>query len=123
MGEGGGEGKVVGDGSGEMGEDCKVVVGKISVLWGVGGQKRICQHEVVKECGKEFIETPIPTNVGHNYGLAEISSISNGPIGNSHSPNKGQLESGGGDPTRVTMEEEDAPCKIPSKIEEVKVTC
>ncbi len=95
-GEGSGEGKVVGDGNGETGEDCKVVVGKFSILWGVGGQRRIHQHEGVKECGKKFIETPIPTNVGHNYGLANISSKNNRSIGNSHSPDKGQLESGGG---------------------------
>jgi hypothetical protein len=96
------------------------LLGKIFILWGVGDQERIGQHEVVKERGKELIETPIPTNVGHNYGLIEILGKSNGPIGNSRNPNKGQLENGGGDPTRVIVEEKDASCKNSTKIEEVE---
>ncbi len=77
----------------------------------------------MKECGKELTQTPIPTNVGHNYGLVEILDKNNGPIGNSRNPNKGQLENGGGDPTRVIVEEKDASCKTSTKIEEVEVTC
>jgi len=89
-----GEGNVVGDGRGETGEDCKVVERKIVVPSSVGGQERRGQHEGVKEGGKELIETPIPTNVGHNYGLIEISSKSNGLIGNPNSPNMDNLRVG-----------------------------
>jgi hypothetical protein len=77
----------------------------------------------VKECGKELTKTPIPTNAGHNYGLGEISCNNNGPIGNSCNPNKGQFTSGSGDPIGVTMEEKDAPCKNPTKIEDAEIMC
>ncbi len=103
----------MGEGNGEMGEDGKgegsgegKVVGKwvrIARSWKgkllfyqvlVAGQERRGQHEGVKEGGKELIETPIPTNVGHNYGLIEISSKSNGLIGNPNSPNMDNLRVG-----------------------------
>jgi hypothetical protein len=76
-----------------------------------------------KECGKELTKTPIPTNARHNYGLGEISCNNNGPIGNSYNPNKGQFTSGSGDPIGVTVEEKDAPCKNPTKIEDAEIMC